>query len=62
MTYTLTVYAQVPRPARDAAPAGEPVPGTEVRSLSGPTRGKGKPASTGARRPRGGPGTGDTSR
>ena len=28
------------------APAGEPVSGTEVRSLSGPTRGKGEPAST----------------
>jgi len=30
----------------DAAPAGEPVPGTEAAVLWRPTRGKGEPAST----------------
>ncbi len=49
MTYSLVHWPQKPRPpgpARDAAPAGEPVPGTEVRVLCGPTRDKGEPAST----------------
>jgi hypothetical protein len=35
-----------PGPTRDAAPAGEPVPGTEGTVLGCPTRGKGEPAST----------------
>src|SRR5512139_2738918 len=58
-----------PGPTRDAAPAGEPVPGTEGAVLGRPTRGKGEPAS--GTRPEGGcrrqasegrpGGTGDTS-
>ncbi len=35
-----------PGPTRDAAPAGEPVPGTEAAGLWRPTRDKGEPAST----------------
>ena len=42
----MTPRIPVPRSARDAAPAGEPVPGTEATVLWGPTRGKGEPAST----------------
>jgi hypothetical protein len=34
-----------PGATRDAAPAGEPVPGTEAAVLWRPTRGKGEPAS-----------------
>jgi putative transposase len=45
-TVTNEYTRRSPGPARDAAPAGEPVAGTEAAALGRPTRCKGEPAST----------------